>query len=50
MGLNQSRPRLTRIDAESFEQAVRDPRALESRARPHAGELELDAYAVARID
>jgi hypothetical protein len=49
IGLNEARSRLSRIDAASFEQAVRDPRALESFARPHAGELELDAYAVARI-
>jgi len=49
IGLEEDHPRLTRIDADGFEQAVKDPRALESIARPHAGELELDAYAVARI-
>ena len=48
-GLSGASPTLTLIDAASFEQAVRDPRTLESMARPHAGELELDAYAVARI-
>jgi hypothetical protein len=49
IGLNEARPRVTRIDAESFAHAVRDPRMLDSHARLHSGELELDAYAVARI-
>ena len=48
-GLEQDRPHRTRIDADGFEHAVKDPRALESLAAPHAGGLELDAYAVARI-
>jgi hypothetical protein len=49
LGLDESRPHLSLIDAASFEQAVRDPRVLERLARPHSGELELDAYAVAHI-
>jgi hypothetical protein len=49
IGLNEATPMLSPIDAACFEQAVRDPRALETLARPHVGELHLDAYAVARI-
>ena len=50
-GLANPEPRLSVIDAESFEQAVRDPDALENLARPFPGEqIQLDAYAVARID
>ncbi|MBV8768435.1 MAG: hypothetical protein JO094_06005 [Hyphomicrobiales bacterium] len=48
-GLDKANARLGVIDAASFERAVRDPRALENLARPHGNEVELDAYAVARL-
>jgi hypothetical protein len=41
---------LARLDAQSFEQAMRDVDALDRLERPFAGgEIELDAYAVARL-
>jgi hypothetical protein len=49
VGLDVAGQRLSLIDAESYERAVTDTHALESLTRPHAGDLELDAYAVARI-
>ncbi|MBV9970121.1 MAG: hypothetical protein JO228_09070 [Xanthobacteraceae bacterium] len=49
VGLDKIKNRLSLIDAASFEQAIRDPRTLEHLARPHEGEFDLDAYAVARL-
>ncbi|SEF06682.1 hypothetical protein SAMN05519104_8249 [Rhizobiales bacterium GAS188] len=50
-GLPKRGHRLSLIDSAAFKLATREPDALDSLARPLAGEeLTLDAYAVARID
>jgi D-apionolactonase len=50
-GWEQTGRRITIIDADSFEEAVRTTEALDALARSFEGkDLTLDAYAVARID
>jgi len=50
-GVTPSKRRISVLDAQTFEQAIRNSHALDEVVRPFEGEtIKLDAYAVARID